>query len=65
MELQFEILINEYLGKVKDCDSCMAECFCTLKRLRHSRKPQDYCNENIKKYLKWRKNLFKTTKSQT
>ena len=49
-----ELMIDEYLSKVTDCDSCIAQCFCIKNNLRKSRKPQDYCNDNLNKYLKHR-----------
>ena len=48
----YELLIREYLDKVKDCDCCMASTFCTLHNIRNSRYPQEYCIENIKQYFR-------------
>ena len=46
-----EILIREYISKVKCCDECFASVYCTVNGLRESRMPQDYCVKNIKRYF--------------
>lgn len=46
-----ERLIKEYLSKCNACDECYIQCFCIENQLRKSRKPQDYCVENFKRYL--------------
>ena len=54
LDKALEKVIIEYLGKCKEygCDSCFAQCYCIEHDLRSSRNPQDYCIDNIKKYLK-------------
>lgn len=54
LKSQLDYMIGSYLEKVTDCDSCMAQCFCIKNDLRKSREPQDYCNDNLSKYLKHR-----------
>lgn len=52
LESMLAIIIREYLSKCECCDECVASIFCTLNYLRHSREPQDYCESNLKEYLK-------------
>lgn len=51
LKFQLDLMIGEYLGKVKECDSCAAQCFCIKNGLRKSREPQEYCKDNLKAYL--------------
>ena len=51
LKFQLNLMIDSYLEKVTDCDSCMAQCFCIKNSLRKSREPQDYCKDNLKTYL--------------
>ena len=51
IKFQLELMIGEYLSKVKDCDSCVSQYFCIKNDLRKSREPQDYCKDNLKAYL--------------
>lgn len=44
-------LSQEYISKVKCCDECFCECFCTTNGVRKSRVPYEGCHQNLKTYL--------------
>lgn len=50
----YDKICREYLSKCKEygCDSCIASTYCIINNLRESRYPQEYCINNLKKYLK-------------
>lgn len=49
---QRDKMVNEYLGVIKECDQCIAQTFCILNGLRKARVPKEYCNDNVREYLK-------------